>query len=484
MFNLIKNEYFKIFYKKSNYIVLILCLALGIFLDFMFSMSVHDYTYYEDYTVEDELNNFKDYEDLSSMVEYKTLEIYDKLGLTYCYEATNSWYHYATNTLIYNHLIYVYYDELVSKDIYEYYYNDMIPSQTKLKNGNLSKDIDFAKRMEDAIIEKDFKKFCDIALEAAEYDRKNEYYSYSEDEYFYYDYIYKNNINPNEYDNFGKNFSAFTKAKSEYDNLVLSKENGMSVSDKVLEEAEQKYNLCKYAFENDIAYHLTEFDNPNEYSENTFIICMLQSGLMCSMAGIIIVVIAAGIFSSEFHQGTIKFLLINPIKRSKIFWSKYITCISLLIFIALAFFGIHLLTSVLFCGMDGIDGVYLTISDNIVGSEPIIFYAFKRYLLSGVSIITSVTMAFTISSFIKNSGLAIALSLVCEFLGGTIVMFLNAFNQDWARYLFFANTDLSNIASGNSMFAGHTLTFALTILAVYMVVFLLTAYDSFTRKDV
>ena len=46
---------------------------------------------------------------------------------------------------------------------------------------------------------------------------------------------------------------------------------------------------------------------------------------MIDFAGLFTIIIAAGIVASEFNWGTIKLLLIRPIKRGKILVSKYMT---------------------------------------------------------------------------------------------------------------------------------------------------------------
>ena len=80
--------------------------------------------------------------------------------------------------------------------------------------------------------------------------------------------------------------------------------------------------------------------------------------------------------------------------------------------------------------------------------------------------------------------MAIAISVAIEFLGATITLFLWEFGHDWARYLVFANTDLAGISKGQSMFPGQDVGFSFTVLAIYFVIFLLTAYDGFKKKEI
>ena len=94
------------------------------------------------------------------------------------------------------------------------------------------------------------------------------------------------------------------------------------------------------------------------------------------------------------------------------------------------------------------------------------------------------TMAFMISSILRTSSVAIGLGVGALLAGKTITQFLILTNVDWGRYLIFANTDLEVIKSGTMIFPEQTVTFAIGVIAVYMIVFLLTAYDGFVRRDV
>ena len=94
------------------------------------------------------------------------------------------------------------------------------------------------------------------------------------------------------------------------------------------------------------------------------------------------------------------------------------------------------------------------------------------------------TMAFALSSLFKSSALAIGTGVFCMMGGSTLIQILSMLKQDWARYLIFANTNLASIYEGKSLFPQHSLTFALVVIAVHMVIFLLTAWDGCTKREV
>ena len=105
-------------------------------------------------------------------------------------------------------------------------------------------------------------------------------------------------------------------------------------------------------------------------------------------------------------------------------------------------------------------------------------------MLAAVNPLLMMTMAFAISSLFRSSALSIALGLGGLLGGSVITSLLSELGIDWGRYLVFSNTGLSAVAQGSPPFPGQTLTFSIFVLAIYMGLFLLTAYDGFTRREV
>jgi ABC-2 type transport system permease protein len=93
-------------------------------------------------------------------------------------------------------------------------------------------------------------------------------------------------------------------------------------------------------------------------------------------------------------------------------------------------------------------------------------------------------MAFAISSFAKSTSVAVAAGIMCAMSGSIASQLLAQLHQDWGRYLIFSNTSLSTIYSGGSYYPNQSITFALTTVAIYVVIFFVIAYDGFTRREV
>lgn len=205
---------------------------------------------------------------------------------------------------------------------------------------------------------------------------------------------------------------------------------------------------------------------------------------MITAISILIIIIASGIVSSEFSSGTVKFLLINPVSRWKILVSKYASLLSVTFAMLLICYISSAIFSGVFSGFQDIGAPYLYVSGEQVQSGSSFLFMAWRYLLGSIELIMMATLAFTLSSLTRNSAISIGLGVSLFLVGGTVTSFLATNQLDWARYMLFANTNLNYISMKLTPFLGHTITFALIVLAVYMGVFWLTAWDGFVRRDV
>jgi hypothetical protein len=119
--------------------------------------------------------------------------------------------------------------------------------------------------------------------------------------------------------------------------------------------------------------------------------------------------------------------------------------------------------------------------NKIVESSPIT-HSLYMYLLSMGEIFMSVIFAFMIGSIFRSSSLAIGLTLFINFMGSSLVVFLSKY--EFVKYLWIANTDLTQFESDYSIVEGLTMPFSLTILAVYAVIFLVASFVTFIKRDV
>ncbi len=210
---------------------------------------------------------------------------------------------------------------------------------------------------------------------------------------------------------------------------------------------------------------------------------MAGTASVMSLICMLSIIFAGGVVANEFSAGTIKFLLVSPVTRKKILFSKYVCMLLLLLLMV----GILFVGSVLGSLPGGPAQVFapaVTARDGQVHLTSPFLLLFREYLLSGVEVLVMMTLAFAISSLFRNSALAIGISLFGYFAGSLCVSILYMLGLDWVRYLLFANLNFSAIAAGSTGIAHQSLPVAIVVVVLHMIVFLLTAMDAFDNREV
>lgn len=210
---------------------------------------------------------------------------------------------------------------------------------------------------------------------------------------------------------------------------------------------------------------------------------MAQASSVMSLICLISIIFAGSVVANEFSAGTIKFLLVSPVTRKKILFSKYV-CMLLLLLLMVGILFVGSLIGSLPGGASQVFTPAVTAQEGEVHLTSPFLLLFQKYLLSGVEVLVIMTLAFAISSLFRNSALAIGISLFGYFAGGLCVSILYMLGLDWVRYLLFANLDFSAIAAGTTGIAHQSLPVAIVVVVLHMIVFLLTAMDAFDNREV
>lgn len=254
-------------------------------------------------------------------------------------------------------------------------------------------------------------------------------------------------------------------------------------------ETVEQLETLKYVVENDYKYYVTS-DFATEYlyseitNENKFWGNLLNTTGVLTVLSIIMLIVAGQIVAGEFAGGTIKFLLINPVKRGKIITSKYAAILSFSAVMTILCYIVNVLLSVIFNGGDALLAPYISYSDGNISTCPALLYLALLYAVKFLMVIVYETMAFALSSLFKSTAAAVGVGIACLAFGETLTMFLVQLNLDWGRYLIFANSDLNAVRAGTVGFPHMTIGFSVAVIVVHMIVFLLAAYDGFVRREV
>ncbi|MBY6278444.1 ABC transporter permease [Symbiobacterium thermophilum] len=236
---------------------------------------------------------------------------------------------------------------------------------------------------------------------------------------------------------------------------------------------EQQLKINEYRLEHNI----------KPLASNTFWGYLVNSADIIALITLFTIIVAAGSVASEFSWGTIKLLLIRPASRSKILLSKYIATLLFALSMLLLLFVVSAAVGAAVFGMENIREPYLAYQNGAVVEKSMLLHVMQVYALNCVDLVMMATFAFMISAVFRNHSLAIGLATFALFVGPQITVFL-AMKFDWAKYLLFANTDLTQYIDGMPLVEGMTMSFSIMMLLVYFVLFNTLTWFIFRKRDI
>lgn len=237
-------------------------------------------------------------------------------------------------------------------------------------------------------------------------------------------------------------------------------------------DAENKLKIAQYRLDKKIA--------PIE--NNTWSALLKMSGLV-EMVIIFAMIIAADMVAGEYSSGTMKLLLIRPHSRSKILASKYI---SILLF-SMLMLGIIVICGYtinsIFYGVSGlgITDLFLNGQGEVI-EKNLLTQVIKIYGLSIVPVMGYVTLAFTVSTILRNSALAVGISLFTMITGNSMIEMTA--KVSWLKYLPFANSDVSLYIFNLPARPEMTLSFSILVITGYITILTLLSWIIFKKRDV
>ncbi|ASS69937.1 hypothetical protein BaGK_02540 [Bacillus atrophaeus] len=186
------------------------------------------------------------------------------------------------------------------------------------------------------------------------------------------------------------------------------------------------------------------------------------------------IVIAATIISLEFDKKTIKFLLIRPVKRERVFLSKLFTVILVSIYLYLAYYILSLVFGLVFFGT--------SLNSE---SDTLFFNTLKLIGTNWIEAVAMACFALLCSALFRNSSMSVIISFIVLYGAKSLVSIMALFENRWGSFLLFANTDFTQYSSGEkTWFSGMTPLFSIGIIVIHVVFFLAVAWWSFCKRDV
>ena len=381
----------------------------------------------------------------------------------------------------------------------KYYYEQMVGAELYSEEGTQSEEYIYAKaeyeRLDNIIKTSDYKKYIEDEnkrIEESEMSEENKKSSIA-----YNNALYK--ICPTgEYDSYRAKENA-EYLLSEKKNIESSLNAGIDFNtySSISEERREELELSLAVINKKIDEALLLGSTSEKVNGESFILSLSFGNLMTT---IILIVIAAAMMSGETSTGTIKSLIIAPVKRWKIYLSKYLALIFVSVVLSLYTYIISALANGLLFGFSSfgtevyvVFGKVITINFltlqliyTVCSLVPLIIVVTFAYMMSVISKNTAAAAAVTMGAYLGGTTLQL---LVMGFLSNRafITRFLPLSNMDWFNLIFNSMSEemsMNVIMGGSISDSPSSLTFAIVYVAVLLVCMLWIGLESFCKKDI
>lgn len=497
MFNLIKNEFIKVFHKKSILFISLIVIAFSALQVVMDKISIVDYSpsYWTNVTEEtlsmiDTSSDSGKEEYISDASELENINRLNKYSNTWRESVYNNGdayelYHSYLNAKMYGSKE----DEAKALNAYNDYINkldnnewddyiDILISNSQNKIENYNKELDTLKENYDYISK--YAKDDELFDIQSNYDNSVKKISSDlEEEKITLECLKLRKDNNISYD---KNdvISRYEMNVKQYNSMSHNESDYKSKSDlEEFENVRKEYLLSKY-----------KIDHKIFKDENDSLSYVLSEGLSSiSLFVLLLVVIVSGsIVADEYNKGTIKQLLLRPYTRGQILLSKYI--VSLLVFIGFVIF-VQIVNLVTY---------------NLIGAEwstlndPVLFYNYNSNSVVGYNVFVGSlinflsilpfwliihSIAFGISTIIKNGTIAFAGAFGTFFIGDLISAFTQGVNKKIIAFLPSNCWNLNPLLFGGSNdIKGSSFGLSLSVDIVLIVVIVLITFIVFKKDNI
>lgn len=204
---------------------------------------------------------------------------------------------------------------------------------------------------------------------------------------------------------------------------------------------------------------------------------------------LIIIVVTSSIVSDEFSKGTIKQLLVRPYKRTKIWLSKYISSIVVLIISILIIGIIAAVIFGLFMGFDDYANFEIGVYDYESGSAHsmnVFAYTGNFFISKLPNYIMLGTIAIFISTILKNAAMAVAVPLFGIMTSELInELLINSTKCRFLKYFITPHWDWSVYNFGKkSVFSFIDFKFSIIVYMIWFIVLIGLALFRFKKEDI
>ena len=264
----------------------------------------------------------------------------------------------------------------------------------------------------------------------------------------------------------------------ERDVYIYSYSNDATLTPSDIETYRDLLTVLRYSVDNGIEIKDLTYDNASvAYSIVAFIANVLIT--------LLLLIIAGGMISSEITSGSIKSLIIAPVRRWKIFTAKFLALLTLGLLLTLIKYICLTGTQTLFWPDQITPYVYA--SGGTAHVIPYYLYQLLYMLADLLPILTVAFFALMMSATGRSTALAVGLSMGIYFGGSSAnAIITDFFDGDWLRFIPFNNLDVAArlFPSPMQIQSDGSAVFTLIYILVLSYCLVHIAFDSFIRRDI
>ena len=209
--------------------------------------------------------------------------------------------------------------------------------------------------------------------------------------------------------------------------------------------------------------------------------------------GILVSIMVGGaMVSQEFSTGTIRLLLIRPVTRTKVLLAKMMTTLLLaVVLLTLGFIGLVIASGVVY-GFETLAIPVLTVVNDVVVEQAFSYYLMLKLSAGFASLLFMAMLALMLSTILRNTAVAVALSTIVYLVAFPLVFILASFEVKGlgSTILPYINQSFLSL-SGNFVTIleteyGLTLnpTLGMIQLLVFAILFALISWWHFNKTDI
>ncbi len=238
----------------------------------------------------------------------------------------------------------------------------------------------------------------------------------------------------------------------------------------------------KFYLDNNLAFDVT---SPQYTSISNFPVAAMQEQLIFSF-NMIVILLTVLCVTQEFGGGYMRMVLVRPIKRGNVFWTKYLVVLSSIFILMVEYFLFSaIIGRVVF---ERVDNVAIFYNDNLLDNFQMFIYSIKYYLYSFLTLSVISGVIFLFSTLSSNMVISTGMNLGFVFVSLVYPTLISVFwgksglNINKLRLLSITEIQHRGLAAGlgnHSYLNGYIFV----VLGIYALLSVVASYLIYKRKD-